>query len=109
MPRLGGAQNAGADLSSDNRFFGNVPNPALGAPSRHVRLAAVSSLHLGVATGRRCVKKRRRAPLTSAPSVHTGKRCSLMAELPSGGRIRASEEQRRCQKGNAHVEYEDIP
>jgi hypothetical protein len=28
-------------------------NPALGAPSRHVHLAAVSGLHLGVATGRR--------------------------------------------------------
>src|SRR5260370_32271994 len=28
-------------------------NSAVGTPSRHVRLAAVSSLHLGVATGRR--------------------------------------------------------
>jgi hypothetical protein len=30
--------------------------PVLGAPSRHVRLAAVSGLHLGVAIGRRCAK-----------------------------------------------------
>jgi hypothetical protein len=33
-------------------------NPVLGAPSRHVRLAAVSSLDLGTKTGRRCANRR---------------------------------------------------
>src|SRR6266516_3254811 len=35
---------------------GDSTNPVLGAPWRHVRLAAVSGLHLGVAMGRKCAR-----------------------------------------------------
>src|SRR6266536_2278183 len=48
----------------------NGSNPVLGAPSRHVRLAAVSGLYLGVAIGLRSAISR---PWTSdAPRVRMG-------------------------------------
>ena len=46
------------EMLTDVRFGSN---PVLVAVLRRVRLAAVSGLHVGVAIGRRCAKRRRRA------------------------------------------------